>query len=159
MTIDSVEFRRTLGHFATGITVITAMTADGPVGAVANSFTSVSLEPPLIAYCAANASSTWPRIVNESNFCVNILSADQEHVSRTFATPDIDRFAHIGFRGSSVTGSPILTDVLAHIDCETEQRIPAGDHTLVIARVVDLAVHREGAPLLYFRGGYASLSV
>ena len=152
-TIDPAVYRQTLGHFATGVTVITATDGE-PVGMAVNSFTSVSLDPPLVLFCAAHSSSTWPRIESAGVFCVNVLAQDQEQVSRAFAQKDADRFDAVGFR-RGVTGSPILNDSLAYVDCEIEAKHEAGDHVLVVGRVVDLGVGRDGVgPLAFFRGGY-----
>ena len=94
-TIDSAHYRQVLGHFATGVTVITAIDDGEAVGLAANSFTSVSLEPPLVAFCAAHESTTWPRIRAARRFCVNVLAEDQEDVCRVFAAKGADRFAGV----------------------------------------------------------------
>jgi 3-hydroxy-9,10-secoandrosta-1,3,5(10)-triene-9,17-dione monooxygenase reductase component len=154
--IDQAAFRTVLGHFATGITVITAVHDGQPVGLAANSFTSVSLDPPLILFCAAKSSSTWPSIRDAGHFCVNILADDQEEVSRVFATKGADRFAGIGYR-TGTTGAPLLHDVLAWLDCTIEAVHEAGDHLIVVGRVHELDVQREGRPLLFYRGGYGRL--
>ena len=156
MAPDPASYRTVLGHFATGVTIITAMEDGEPVGVAANSFTSVSLDPPLVLFCAAKQSSTWPRIRNVAKFCVNILAEDQEDVCRVFASPGADRFSRIGYQPSAATGSPQLHDVLASIDCETEQEVDAGDHIIVIGRVLHLGVLRHGEPLLFYRGGYGA---
>ena len=95
---DSAQFRRVLGHFPTGVTVITAMTEEGPVGLTVGSFFSVSLEPPLVAFCAGHSSTTYPKLRPVGTFCVNVLAEDQEHVSRLFAGRGSDRFAGVGWR-------------------------------------------------------------
>jgi 3-hydroxy-9,10-secoandrosta-1,3,5(10)-triene-9,17-dione monooxygenase reductase component len=152
--IDGDTFRQVLGHFATGVTVITAAGADGPVGLAVNSFTSVSLEPPLVAFCAALSSSTWPSIQQAGHFCVNIIAEDQEDVCRLFATKGADRFTTIGWRESTRSGAPILEQVLAWIDCEIDAEHAAGDHIIVVGRVQEVGVERDGKPLVFFRGGY-----
>ena len=146
-----------MGHWLTGVTVITALDGDEPIGMAANSFTSVSLDPPLVLFCAGKSSSTWPRIEASGAYAVNMLAADQEEVSRLFATKDADRFASVGYRPGT-TGSPILNDTLAYLDCEIVAKHDAGDHVLVVGHVVDLGVHHEGAPLAFFRGGYGDLA-
>jgi 3-hydroxy-9,10-secoandrosta-1,3,5(10)-triene-9,17-dione monooxygenase reductase component len=156
MNPDPASFRTVLGHFATGVTIITASEDGAPVGVAANSFTSVSLDPPLVLFCAAKESSTWPRIRSVAQFCINILAEDQEDICRIFASPGADRFARIGYRATGATGSPLLHDVLAYVDCETEQEIEAGDHIIVIGRVLELGVLRSGEPLLFYRGGYGA---
>jgi flavin reductase (DIM6/NTAB) family NADH-FMN oxidoreductase RutF len=151
---DEARFRQVLGHFCTGITVITAMEGDEPVGFTAQSFTSVSLDPPLVSVCPATSSTTWPRIRAGGAFCANILGGDQEAVSRAFATRDGDKFRGLGWTPSTATGSPVLDGVLGWIDCTIEAEHEAGDHFIAVARVVDLGIGEEGRPLLFYRGGY-----
>lgn len=155
--VDSAAYRQVCGHFATGVTVITAMNGDEPVGMAVNSFTSVSLDPPLVLFCAGNDSATWPLIEATGAYAVNVLAEDQEQVSRAFASKDVDRFQGIGFR-TAVTGSPVIDDVLAYLDCRIDSVHDAGDHVIVVGRVVELGVEREVGPLLFFRGGYADLA-
>ena len=154
-TVDAARYRSVLGHFATGVTVITAVDPDGgePVGLAANSFTSVSLDPPLVAFCAAYASTTWPRIERAGRFCVNILGEDQEELCRVMATKGADKFHGIGW-SPSVNESPVLDGALAWIDCTIDAEHDAGDHVIVVGRVHDLGLEEEGKPLLFFRGGY-----
>ena len=146
------KFRQVLGHFATGVTVVTSVDGDGPIGLAVNSFTSVSLDPPLVAICVNRASTTWPRIRTVGHFTVNILGADQEAVSRTFAST-ADRFLGIGWRPSP-SGGPVLDGALAWIDAAIDAEHDAGDHILVVGRVSALDVAREAAPLVFYRGGY-----
>ena len=155
---DGAEFRRVLGQFATGVTVITAMDGEEPAGVVANSFTSVSLDPPLVLFCVARTSSTWPRIERARRFAVNILGEHQEETSRLFATRDVDRFASVEWH-VGVGGSPVLEDCLAYLDCEFWAEYDGGDHIIVVGRVLDLGVPREAGPLLFFQGKYARLAV
>jgi flavin reductase (DIM6/NTAB) family NADH-FMN oxidoreductase RutF len=157
MTPDEASFRTVLGHFATGVTIITAMDGDEPIGVSANSFTSVSLDPPLVLFCAAKASTTWPRIEAAGKFTVNILNEHQEDVCRVFATKGADRFSRIGWR-TSANGQPILHDSLAYIDCEMQEQHDAGDHIIVVGRVQELGVLSEEGPLLFYRGGYGKFA-
>jgi len=150
---DGARFRQVLGHFATGVTVVTSIDEGGPVGLAVNSFTSVSLDPPLVALCVNKTSTTWPRVRAIGHFTVNILGADQEAVSRTFASTTGDRFHGIGWRPSP-SGSPVLDGALAWIDATVEAEHDAGDHVLVIGRVTGLDISREAAPLVFYRGGY-----
>ncbi len=150
---DEARYRQVLGHFATGVTVVTALAGDEPLGLAVNAFTSVSLDPPLVAICIAAASTTWPRVREVGRFCVNILSDDQEAVCRTFASRTPKRFAGIGYR-TAPSGAPILTGVLAWIDCTIQAEHPAGDHVIVVGRARDLGVAREHRPLVFYRGGY-----
>ena len=148
---DPAHFRQVLGHFATGVTIITAMEGGEPVGMAASSFTSLSLEPPMVLFCAGKTSSTWPRIQRAKAFCVNVLADTQEVLSRQFAGKG-DKYAGVGWRPGA-TGSPVLDRVLAWIDCETEAEYDGGDHVIVVGRVVGLDAAVE-QPLLYYRGGY-----
>ncbi len=152
-SFDSARFREVLGHFPTGVTVVTASTPDGPVGLTIGSFTSLSLEPPLVLFCVAHASATWPPIRDAGTFCVNVLAEDQEHVSRLFAGRGTDRFAGVGWR-PSVLGAPLLAGCIASLDCRIEQVLAGGDHDIVIGRVVDLALHDRRGPLVFYRGGF-----
>jgi len=160
--IDAALYRKVCGHFATGVTIITASDASEPVGVpvgmAVNSFTSVSIDPPLVLFCAGKTSATWPRIRSAGAFTVNVLAADQEELSWAFASKDGDRFGGVGYRVGT-TGSPILADVLAFIDCRIDAVHDAGDHELVVGRVVEMDVLRETGPLLFFRGGYADLGL
>lgn len=152
--IDSAKFRQVLGHFPTGVTVVTAAPDDGPVGLAVGSFASVSLDPPLVAFFPSSGSSSWPRIEATGSFCVNILGADQEEVCRRFASKDADKFDGLGWRPTG-SGAPLLDGVLAWIDCDIEAVTEAGDHYLVMGRVRELEVgSAEAGPLIFFRGGY-----
>ena len=152
-SIDEARFRQVLGHFATGVTVVTGMAGGQAVGLAVNSFTSVSLEPPLVAFCVGGLSRTWPRLRTAGTFCVNILAEDQEALSRAFAGRPPDRFLGVGWRPGR-SGAPILADVLAWIECTVEAEHAAGDHVIVVGRVQDLDVGHEGRPLVFYRGGY-----
>ena len=154
-TIDPAEFRRVLGHFPTGVTVVTAAPDGAPAGMTIGSFFSISLDPPLVGLCVGKGSSSWPDIEPAGCFAVNVLGADQADISTTFARSEGDRFDGVAWH-PGVTGSPILDTDLAHIECVTEQVVEAGDHWIVIGRVVDLGVDREGLPLLFFQGRYGS---
>jgi 3-hydroxy-9,10-secoandrosta-1,3,5(10)-triene-9,17-dione monooxygenase reductase component len=157
-TPDQGEFRKALGQFATGVTIITAISDGEPCGVAANSFTSVSLDPPLVLFCVGRSSSTWPRIEKARRFAVNILGEHQEEVSVLFATKGADRFGetdwHVG-----VGGSPVLHDTLAYLDCEFWAEYDGGDHIIVVGRVLDLGITHDAGPLLFFRGQYGRLHV
>ena len=154
-TFDEAEFRAVLGHFATGVTVVTAIDRDTgePAGLSVNSFTSVSLHPPLVAFCVAKTSSTWPRIRAAGRFTVNVLAGHQEPVSRRFAARSQDKFKDVAW-APAPSGGPILDGVLAWIDGTIEAEHDAGDHMLVVGRVTDLEVATAGDPLIFYRGGY-----
>ena len=142
-----------LGRFATGVTVVTGMAGGDPVGLAVNSFTSVSLQPALVACCVARSSRTWPRLRATGTFCVNILADDQEALSRAFAGHPPDRFLGVGWRPGR-SGVPILAGVLAWVECAVDAEHEAGDHLIVVGRVEELDVEREGRPLVFYRGGY-----
>ena len=154
--IDSAHFRTVLGHFATGVTVVTGHGPDGPSGMAANSFTSVSLDPPLVLVCMAHSSTTWPAIRDSRHFAVNILGEHQEDTCRRFGAKTGDRFEGVGWEPGR-TGSPVLQGAIAYVDCVIEAEHEAGDHVIVVGRVVALGLPAEGGPLLFWRGGYASL--
>jgi len=153
--ITEERFRLALGNFATGVTIITSTDDGEPVGMSASSFTSVSLDPPLVSFCAALTSTTYPRISASERFCVNVLSEFQEDIARGFAQRDVERFANVPFNDSPL-GSPVLSGVVAWIDCSIEAEHRAGDHLIVVGRVRALHVEFQRLPLLYFRGQFAT---
>jgi flavin reductase (DIM6/NTAB) family NADH-FMN oxidoreductase RutF len=155
---DSATYRQVLGHFPTGVTVVTAATDGVPVGLAVGSFSSVSLDPPLVAFFPDRSSSSWPRIEAAGAFCVNILGEDQEDVCRRFAMKGDDKFNGLGWKATA-TGSPLIEGVIAWIDCEIDSVAEAGDHFCVIGRVRDLAVGHDRGPLVFFRGGYGRFAV
>ena len=152
--IDPKWFRQVLGQYPTGVSVVAARDPQGGnAGLAVGSFTSVSLDPPLVAFLPDKSSTSWPRIERAGSFCVNVLAADQEHVCRAFATKDVDKFAGLVWR-PACSGSPIIDGVIAWIDCDLEAVHDAGDHYIVIGRVRELDVERSSLPLLFFQGGY-----
>jgi 3-hydroxy-9,10-secoandrosta-1,3,5(10)-triene-9,17-dione monooxygenase reductase component len=155
---DAASLRTVLGHFATGVAIVTAIDGDEPVGMACNSFTSVSLEPQLVLFCAAKSSTTWPRIQAAGKWAANILDEDGEEVCRLFAQKGADRFAHLEYT-TGRTGAPILEDALAFVDCETLDEHDAGDHVIVVGRVLELGYSSESKPLLFYRGGYGRFDV
>jgi flavin reductase (DIM6/NTAB) family NADH-FMN oxidoreductase RutF len=157
MPIDKQEFRRVLGHFAAGVTIITTVGDDGtPYGLTATAFTSVSLEPPLVLVCVDKRSESHPHFHTSGVFAVNFLATDHEPLSRRFAVSGGDKFTDLSIR-AGVTGAPILADALGHLDCRTVNVVEAGDHTIFVGQV-EGAGARDGDPLLYFRGAYRQLS-
>ena len=155
---DNAKFRQVLGHFPTGVVVVTAMHEGAPVGLAIGSFTSVSLDPPLVGFLPDKSSSSWPKIQAAGAFCVNMLGEDQEDVCRIFATKNADKFATIGWKPGR-TGAPIINDVTAHIECELGEVIEAGDHYIVLGKVIDLEVNHQGGPLVFYRGGYGRYTI
>jgi flavin reductase (DIM6/NTAB) family NADH-FMN oxidoreductase RutF len=150
------RFRRVLGRFPTGVVVVTARAADGPTGMAVNSFTSVSLDPPLVSFCAARSSSTWPRIREVGAFSVNVLSEHHAEVSRRFARKGTDRFAGLDHR-PGMTGAPVLDGVAAHLDCRLHAVLEAGDHVIVLGHVVHLDADEGVRPLVFHGGDYCGL--
>src|SRR4051812_34500537 len=146
-------FRRVLGHLPTGVVLITAATPDGPTGMAVNSFTSVSLDPPLVSFCAARTSSTWPRIRAAGAFAVNVLGEHHAEVSRRFARKGADRFAGLTSRPGA-TGAPVLDGVAAYLDCDLHTVYDAGDHVIVLGRVVHLDADEGVRPLVFHGGDY-----
>ena len=157
--IDPSTFRTVLGHFPTGIGFLIALVGGVAVGLAVGSFFSVSLDPPLVGFAAGSQSSSWPRIREAGRFCVNVLGDHQEDVCRVFAGKGDDKFAGLGYDAAPFSGAPRIHDGVAWIDCELDAVHPAGDHDLVIGRVHDLAVADDvkAHPLIFYRGGYASL--
>ena len=146
------EFRETMGQFCTGVVIVAGVDEDGMTGFSAQSFVSLSLEPPLIAVCPGKSSTSWPRIRDAGRFCINVLADDQRQVSEVFA--QTGRVADIGWR-AGVSGAPILDGVLAYVDCALETEHDAGDHTIAVGRVLDIEIlDGSRGPLLFFRGGY-----
>ena len=155
--IDPERFRQVLGHLPTGVTVVTAHHPSGPVAMSANSVTSVSLEPPLILFCPAKSSTSWPKIREAGRFCVNVFAAHHEDASRRFATPAIDRFAGVAWHPRPA--GPALDDAVAWIECTIDAESPAGDHLIVLGAVDQLDTRGgESEPLVFYRGQYGSFS-
>ncbi|MGE4239169.1 flavin reductase [Ramlibacter sp.] len=155
---DRKRFRQVLGQYPTGVCVITAAPGSGgPVGITVGSFTSVSLDPPLVAFLPDRGSTAWARIREAGRFCVNILSAQQESVCRRFATRAPDKFDGISHRPAA-SGAPILDGAVAWMDCELQAVHEAGDHDIVVGLVRALEVESGELPLLFFQGGYGRFS-
>jgi 3-hydroxy-9,10-secoandrosta-1,3,5(10)-triene-9,17-dione monooxygenase reductase component len=156
--IDAVQFRRVLGCHATGVAVITALDeGQQPVGMAVTSFTSISLDPPLVAFCPDKSSSTWPRIEQAGRFCVNLLAEDQEAVCRAFAARGADKFAGVG-HAVSEHGVPVLHGALASIECAVHAVLEGGDHWIVLGRVLAMEANAEKTPLLFFRSAYSQVA-
>ncbi|MEU8135658.1 flavin reductase family protein [Streptodolium elevatio] len=157
VTIDPARMRNVMGHFATGVTVITAVHEGAPVGMACQSFTSLSLEPAYISFAPALTSTTWPRIREAGSFVVNVLAEDQQDVCRAMGRSGGDKFADVAWdKGGN--GAPRLAGSIAWIEADVEHILPGGDHEIVIGRVSALEVPRDAAPLLFFRGAYAGLT-
>ena len=155
---DVLHFREVLGQYPTGVCVVTAIHAEGfPVGMAVGTFTSVSLDPPLVAFLPDQGSSSWAKIRTSGRFCVNVLGADQEDLCRVFASRNPDKFAGLAWRPAP-SGSPVLDGAVAWVDCELDVAHEAGDHHIVIGRVTALAVQKQALPLLFYRGGYGQFT-
>ena len=165
--VDQAEFRRVLGNFATGVTVVTAAAApasssapatDGettPAGFACQSFSSLSLDPPLVAFMVGRTSTTWPRIARAGAFCVNVLSQSQGDLCRGFAVSGADKFAGVVYDAAPVSGAPRLAGTLAWIDCTIHAVHTGGDHLIVVGRVDALGTSDEDErPLLFHKGRF-----
>ncbi|MFF7975238.1 flavin reductase [Streptomyces sp. NPDC007905] len=158
--VDPAEFRRVLGTFATGVTVITAPAAEGagsPAGFACQSFSSLSLDPPLVCFMVGRTSATWPRIARAGVFCVSVLSAGQGALCRSFAVSGADKFAGVAYDPAPVSGSPRLTGATAWIDCTVHAVHTGGDHLVVVGRVDALGAGERSDPLIFHRGRFARL--
>lgn len=158
LTIEAAHYRRVLGHFATGVTVITASYRGKPIGFTANSFCSVSLEPALVSFCADNSSSTWSIIEAAGAFCVNILSEEQKDICSLFAKKGADRFLTTNYH-LSASGAPIISGILAWIDCSIVAALPAGDHVIVLGQVRDMEIVSKGNPLVFCKGKFGTFKM
>jgi 3-hydroxy-9,10-secoandrosta-1,3,5(10)-triene-9,17-dione monooxygenase reductase component len=150
------RFRDVLGRFASGVTVVTSRSGGAPVGLTCQSFSSVSLDPPLVLFVPSTSSRSWPLIQQAGSFAVNVLAEGQQELSNRMAGGADDKFAGVGWSASEVTGNPLLDGTVAWIDCTIEAVHPGGDHDVVIGRVVDLGAGDAERPLLFHRGRYHS---
>ncbi|MFE6132291.1 flavin reductase family protein [Streptomyces sp. NPDC056437] len=158
LAVEPGEFRRVLGHFATGVTVVTTRDEDGPAGFACQSFASLSLDPPLVVFMIGRTSTTWPRIARAGAFCINILGEEQGLLCRGFAVSGADKFAGVAHRPAPVTGSPLLDGVPAWVDCTVQSVHTGGDHLIVVGRIAALGAAEDGAPLLFHRGRFGRFS-
>lgn len=153
--VDPKEYRRVMGQFPTGVTVVAAESEGRPVGLAIGSFFSISIDPPLVGFCVGNSSYSWPLIEAAGSFGISVLAEDQHETSNQFAGKAEDKFAGIHWDPSAVTGSPMIRGAVAHIDCTLEAVHPGGDHVIVVGRVRELDVVRDDVgALVFFRGGY-----
>ncbi|MET9683842.1 flavin reductase family protein [Streptomyces coeruleorubidus] len=155
--IDPACFRDVLGRFCSGITAVTATVDGRPVGLTCQSFMSMSLEPPLVAFAPAVTSTSYPLIREAGHFAVGVLAEDQADVATAFSRSGGDKFTGRAWH-HGVTGAPLLDGAIAHIECELVEEYAIGDHLLVVGRVMALSGHPDAAPLLYFRGAFGALS-
>lgn len=156
MPIDRNELRRVMGHFATGVTVITTRSNEDKIyGLTANAFTSVSLEPPLLLICVDKKAESYPYFEESKVFTVNILADEQEALSRRFAVSGGPKFDGVAYR-MGANGAPILEGAVGYIECKVAASFPGGDHTVYLGEVQQ-AETSDRKPLLFFRGGYRAL--
>ncbi len=157
LLIEAATFRQVLGNYPTGVAAITAMTAEGvPIGMVVGTFTSVSLDPPLVGFLPDKSSTTWPQIAAAGHFAVNVLASDQTGLARQLAGKT-DKFAGVEFTVSP-HGLPLLPNVIVAIECRIHSITDAGDHYFVLGDVLGLEAKREGDPMLFFKGRYGGFA-
>ena len=154
--IDPLELRRCLGSFVTGVTVMTVLDAQGkPEGITANSFSSLSLDPPLIVWSLRLSSRSFNTYQNAARFAVNILAEDQVDISNRFAASGVDRFDGVAYT-PGLGGVPLIKGCVSYLECSLEASYPGGDHVLFVGRVERIHMH-EGRPLAYGSGGYLTV--
>ncbi|MFV1366486.1 flavin reductase family protein [Mycolicibacterium elephantis] len=154
---DLRDLRRALGQFATGVNVVTARSGDGrPVGMTVNSFSAVSLEPPLVSWCVRREAPSAPAFTAASHFAVHVLDAAHAHIARQFSTPSPDKFAEVDFN-DGIADLPVLAGVIAHFECRNMRTVDVGDHIMLIGQIERYAA-RGGEPLIFHSGGFRSLS-
>ncbi|GAA3567027.1 flavin reductase family protein [Amycolatopsis ultiminotia] len=146
-----------LGQFVTGVTVVTAMPDDGPVGFTCQSFGALSMDPPLVLLCPGKGSTSWPKVASTGRFAVNLLAQDQIAAARGFAVRGSDKFAGVRWSAGGFSGAPLLSGALGWLECEIATVHEAGDHWIVVARILDLAAATGRLPLTFFRGTLAGL--
>ena len=154
--IDQSIFRYVLGHFASGVTVVTARVDDTLHGITVSSFCSLSLDPPLVLICINQFVRTHELLPQAGSFAVNILAENGESISRHFASRIEDKFATVAYH-TGVTGAPLLDAALATIECRLHSQLPGGDHSIFVGEVVAAHARDDADPLLYYRGGYRRL--
>jgi 3-hydroxy-9,10-secoandrosta-1,3,5(10)-triene-9,17-dione monooxygenase reductase component len=151
--IDPERFKDAMSRFATGVTVVAGMEDGNPVGFTCQAFVSLSVDPPFVAVAPARTSTSWPRIARAGTFCVNVLGDHQAELCRGFAVSGGEKFSGVEWHPAPITGSPVIDGSLAWVDCELELVHDAGDHELVVGKVLGMGVSR-GRPLVYYRGGF-----
>jgi flavin reductase (DIM6/NTAB) family NADH-FMN oxidoreductase RutF len=157
-SVDPMTLRRVCGLFVTGVTVVTSSDGNEPVGLTVNSFTSVSLDPPLVLFCLHRESTVRRAIQASGHFTVNILADGQHDISRVFATRGAPRFDAVRHTAGS-NGTPVLSDALAHVCCRLVDELDGGDHVIVLGQATQVGILRDGdSPLTFFRGSIRSLA-
>ena len=157
MSFDTAQFKEVMSRFASGVTIVSGMEEGEPVGFTCQSFISLSAEPPFVAVAPARTSTSWPRIARAGSFCVNVLADDQADLGRSFAISGGAKFEGVAWRPAPATGSPLIAGGLAWVDCRVELVHDAGDHELIIGKVLDLG-RGDGSPLLYYQSRFATVA-
>jgi len=158
VTTSAVEFRRVLGHLPTGACIVAGLDSHGrPAGLAVGSFTSVSLDPPLVSFLVATTSTSWPAICSWSGLSVSVLSHDQQDLCRAFAVSGGDKFADVAWTPAPRTGAPRVAGAHAWIDVEVKHEVALGDHLLVVGQTMALDTSGSPSPLVFYRGGYHRL--
>ncbi len=158
MGFDSSQFKDAMSRFTTGVTIVAGIEDDQPVGFTCQSFVSLSIDPPYVAVAPARTSTSWPRIAGSGRFCVNVLGEHQAELCRGFAVSGGTKFDGVVWSPAPASGSPIIDGCLAWVDCDVELVHDAGDHELILGRVLDLGTAADGAPLVYYRSRLATLA-
>lgn len=157
-SIDPMEYREVMGHYPTGVAVVTGVGTQGePIGMVVGTFTAVSLDPPLVAFMPTVTSGTYALMKDEGRFCINVLAHDQLELCRAMAVPRPGKFDDVSW-SPGANGAPLLSDAVAHIECSLHEEVPAGDHYIVLCAVEAMQVTRPATPLLFFQGGYGGFN-
>jgi len=157
MTTDPMALRKTLGQFATGVVVVTSRCPDGnPVGLTINSFSSVSLDPPLVLFSLAKSSLNHDNFLQASSYGINILTQDQRDISNRFARARTDKWEGVPVQEGAY-GTPLIQDALVHMVCTPYAQCDGGDHTVFLAKIAQHSVYEDAQPLLFFRGRYHNL--
>ena len=155
--MEAVDFRRLMGFWATGVSVITAQGDEGPAGATANALSSLSLDPPLALVCFDLSSRTLAAVRESERFCINMLSVGQEDVSRLFATKRSQEEKFADIEHHLVEGAPVIDNCLAYLVCELDSELRRGDHVIAIGKVLGSGVDDDSSPLIYYRSEYLRL--
>jgi flavin reductase (DIM6/NTAB) family NADH-FMN oxidoreductase RutF len=157
-TIDPARFRQVLGSYPTGVCIVTAIDSEGtPAGLVVGTFTSVSLDPPLVGFLPEKNSSSWPKIEQAGHFCVNVLASDQQQICRQMAGKGPAKFAGVDY-ALSANRLPVIADAIACIECRIHSVNEAGDHWFVLGEVLSMEASRDEDPMLFHRGRYGGFA-
>lgn len=156
-SLDPATLRTVLGHYPSGVTIVTCVIDGAPTGFTCQSFHSLSLDPPMVVLLAGRNSKTWPKIRDAGKFCVNILSEDQRDLCRQFAVSDSDKFSGVSWHPSP-NGSPVIDAVSGWVECELDSEFDGGDHLIVTARVTNLSAEESAYPLVFHRGIFRSIA-